>query len=79
MEDFLISRRQSKYEKRKWLKITFDGVVKRFPNPPKDLDKILELARRRFGVLDKVLETGNFKAVIACQPGGGIGAKVPFV
>ena len=39
----------------------------------------MEYARSRFGVLDQVLATGNFKPVVSCQPGGGIGCKkIPF-
>ena len=77
--EFVSSLAKSAYEKSKWIKVTFDKQTKRFPNPPKDLDQFVDYARTRFSVLDKVLETGNFKSVVSCQPGGGIGCcKIPF-
>ena len=42
------------YEKSNWIKATFDKKTKRFANPPKDLDELLVLLKRRFGVLRAV-------------------------
>ena len=39
------------YEKSNWIKATFDNKTKRFANPPKDLDELRSLFKRRFGVL----------------------------
>ena len=47
------------YEKSNWIKATFDKKTKRFANPPGDLNELINLFKRRFGVLRAVCEMGQ--------------------
>ena len=61
--DFFRQRRKP-YERKDWLKLAFDGQVKRCHAKPKGLDELFELARKRFGVLRHILMTGQFKPLL---------------
>ena len=43
------------YSKAKWVKTTFDGVTKRFAEPPHDYDKLVSLLVNSFGVLKSIM------------------------
>ena len=62
------------YEKSNWIKATFDKKTKRFANPPKDLDELSNLFKRRFGVLREVCEYGQ-KPVIHYKPSSNLAYK----
>ena len=46
------------YDRKGWIKLQFDGQIKRCYRAPANLTELLELARSRFGVLECILETG---------------------
>ena len=62
------------YEKSKWIKATFDKKTKRFANPPKDLEELLILFKRRFGVLRNICEMGH-KPLIHYKPSNNLAYK----
>ena len=62
------------YEKSNWVKATFDKKTKRFANPPKDLDELINLFKRRFGVLRAVCEMGQ-KPIIQYKPSNNLAYK----
>ena len=62
------------YEKSNWIKATFDKKTKRFANPPKDLDELINLFKRRFGVLRAVCEMGQ-KPIIHYKPSNNLAYK----
>lgn len=47
----------SSYQRANWIKLTFDGETKRVLYSVKDLSSLLELAKKRFGVLKYLLAT----------------------
>ena len=59
------------YEKSNWIKATFDNKTKRFANPPKNLDELRNLLKRRFGVLREILDMG-YIAIISYKPASNL-------
>ena len=45
---------QKGYDKRRWIKATFDGETKRFAEPPGEIDKLIQLFIKKFGVLRSI-------------------------
>ena len=62
------------YEKSNWIKATFDKKTKRFANPPKNLEELLILLKRRFGVLRNICEMGH-KPLIHYKPSNNLAYK----
>ena len=53
------------YQRSRWIKLTFDGRTKRYgQKKPKQLEDLLELVKKRFGVLKYILQTGQFKPLM---------------
>ena len=53
------------YARTQWLKLTFDGQTKRCIERPAELNRLLELAKERFGVFRHILASGQFKPFVS--------------
>jgi len=62
--DYFRPQNRKVYDRKDWMKLEFDGQIKRCNTTPIRLDELLELARSRFGVLEHILETGQFKPLV---------------
>ena len=58
---------QKNYNRSEWIKLTFDGQTKRCKVRPSSLEDLLNLAKKRFGVLPFILDTEQFKPIISIR------------
>ena len=62
--DYFHPNNKKIYNRKDWMKLQFDGQIKRCHTMPQNLEELLKLARSRFGVLECILETGQFKPLV---------------
>lgn len=51
-------QRTKEYNRKEWIKLCFDGLIKRCNQVPKNLGDLIELGKNRFGVFKHILATG---------------------
>ena len=59
------------YERSNWIKATFDNKTKRFANPPRELDALRNFFKRRFSVLNEIIDMG-YTAVVSYKPASNL-------
>lgn len=62
-EDYFKTERRM-YDRKNWIKLCFDGMIKRFNIAPKKIQELYEVASSRFSVLKHILESGQFKPLV---------------
>lgn len=65
--DEYFRRGRQPFDRAEWIKLTFDGETKRVHKRPKNIEELFEIAKKRFGVLRKILDTEQFKPIASFQ------------